>query len=117
VLTVSGLGGGLVLGLVVALVLAVAGIGALVLSLEKGAAVQRRRVRAGPEALIGHHGIVRSWSEPTGSVLVDGALWKARRALSDEQEDQLHAGDSVIVERLTGLTLAVRRAEDWELTA
>ena len=28
---------------------------------------------------------------------------------------ELHEGDPIVVERLDGLTLAVRRAEDWEL--
>ena len=28
---------------------------------------------------------------------------------------RLHAGDQVVVERLDGLTLAVRPAETWEL--
>ncbi len=60
---------------------------------------------------------MRSWAESTGSVLVDGALWRARRSLTDdEDEGELHAGDPVVVERLSGLTVAVRRAEDWELT-
>jgi membrane-bound ClpP family serine protease len=115
VLTVSGLGGGLVLGLVTALMLVLAGLGGLALALRKGAGVRRRRISAGPESLIGHMGVVRSWGEPNGSVLVDGALWRARRSWSDE-ESELHEGDPVVVERRTGLTLAVRRAEDWELS-
>ena len=34
-----------------------------------------------------------------------------------EEDDaaELHEGDPVVVERLDGLTLSVRRAEDWEL--
>ncbi len=115
VLTVSGLGGGLVLGLITALLLVLAGLGGLALVLRKGAGVRRRRISAGPESLIGHLGVVRSWGEPNGSVLVDGALWRARRSWSDE-ESELHEGDPVVVERRTGLTLAVRRAEDWELS-
>jgi membrane-bound serine protease (ClpP class) len=115
VLTVSGFGGGFVLGLLTAVLLAIAGMGVLVISLDKGRAVRRRRVRTGREGLIGHLGVVRSWAEPTGSVLVDGALWSARRACSDEEGAELHEGDSVVVERLSGLTLAVRRAEEWEL--
>jgi membrane protein implicated in regulation of membrane protease activity len=69
--------------------------------------------------LIGHVGVVRSWSEPTGKVLVDGALWHARRSWCPEDElepGSLHEGDSIVVERLNGLTLGVRRAEDWELS-
>ena len=80
--------------------------------------MRRRRVRAGPEGMIGHVGIVQSWAEPAGKVLVDGALWQARRsACEPEERVELNQGDRVIVERLTGLTLSVRPAEEWELIA
>jgi membrane-bound serine protease (ClpP class) len=115
VLAVSGLGGGIVLGVVLALLLAGAGFGLLAISVQKGAAVKRRRIRSGPEGLIGHIGEVRSWERGTGRVLVDGALWRARRSLIEDGDGELSAGDSIVVERLTGLTLCVRRAEDWEL--
>jgi membrane protein implicated in regulation of membrane protease activity len=48
-------------------------------------------------------------------VFIDGALWRARNQWSDEDEGSFRAGDSVVVERVSGLTLSVRRAEDWEL--
>jgi membrane-bound serine protease (ClpP class) len=115
VLTVAALGGGVALALPTALVLACAGAGVVAVSVRKAAGVRRRRVRSGPEGLMGHLGIVRSWGEPAGKVLVDGALWHARRSWVDDALDELHAGDSVVVERLDGLTLIVRRAEDWEL--
>jgi membrane-bound ClpP family serine protease len=114
-LAVGGLGGGLVLGLVSALVLVAAGVGVLALTFRKGIAVRGRAVRAGPERLIGQLGIVRRWGEPGGKVLVDGALWRARHSWPAEQQLELHEGDPIVVERLDGLTLAVRRAEDWEL--
>lgn len=117
-LAISGLGGGVALGLITALALvAVAGT-VLSVSLRKGIAVRNRRVRAGPEGLIGHVGVVRSWADASGKVLVDGALWHARQSWGSDDEDELgglHQGDSVVVERLSGLTLAVRRAEEWEL--
>jgi membrane-bound serine protease (ClpP class) len=115
VLAVGGLGGGIAVGVVSAVVLAVAGAGILALTLGKGIAVRRRRVRAGPEGLVGQLGVVRRWEEPRGKVLVDGCLWHARRSWGDEQETDLHEGDHVVVERLDGLTLAVRPAEEWEL--
>jgi len=115
VLAVGGLGGGLLLGLVSALVVAAAASAVLALSLQKGGAVRRRRVRSGPEGLIGRVGVVRNWEQSTGCVLVDGALWRARHVAIDEDEDQLAPGDAIVVQRLNGLTLAVRRAEDWEL--
>jgi len=114
-LAVGGLGGGIVVGLISALLLVAAGAGVLALTLRKGFAVRARRVRAGPERLVGQVGVVRQWDEPEGKVLVDGALWKARRSWGDEQHEELHEGDPVVVEKLDGLTLAVRPAEDWEL--
>ena len=116
VLAVLGLGGGIVLGVIAALMLAGAAGGVLALTVGKGIAVRRRQIRAGPESLIGHVGVVRSWASPTGCVLVDGALWQARRSvLDDEDQEDLHAGDTVVVDHLDGLTVSVRRAEEWEL--
>jgi len=112
VLAVGGLGGGLVLGLVAAVILAGVGVGVVGLSLSKGVAVRRRRVRSG---VIGHLGVVRRWNDPEGTVLVDGALWNARPSFPGGE--QIHEGDRVVVERVSGLTLAVRRAEEWELVA
>jgi membrane-bound ClpP family serine protease len=115
VLAVAGLGGGIVLAVIAALLLVASGAAVVTVSVHKGMAVRRRRVRAGPERLIGHLGVVRSWGEPTGRVLVDGALWRARRSWGEEPAGELREGDPVIVERLDGLTLAVRPAEEWEL--
>jgi membrane-bound serine protease (ClpP class) len=117
VLAVGGLGGGLAVALATALLLAFAGAGALALAMRKGATARRRRIRTGSEGLIGRIGMVRSWGEPTGRVLVDGALWRARRTWPDAESEpgELHEGDAIVVEGLSGLTLAVRRAEEWEL--
>jgi membrane-bound ClpP family serine protease len=116
VLAVSGLGGGLALAVVTAVLLTMAVAGGLALSLRKGMAARRRQIRTGPEGMIGHLGVVQTWLEPTGKVLVDGALWHARRSLCDDEDEvALHQGDKVVVERLSGLTLSVRPAEDWEL--
>jgi membrane-bound serine protease (ClpP class) len=114
-LAVGGLGGGFALGLVTALVLAGVGVGVLALTFRKGIAVRGRRVRAGPERLIGQVGVVSRWEDRGGKVLVDGALWRARRSWPEEQLSALHEGDAIVVERLDGLTLAVRPAEEWEL--
>jgi membrane-bound serine protease (ClpP class) len=110
VLAVAGLGGGIALGVVAGLLLAGAGFGVVGLSITKGAAVRGRRHRS---ALTGRLGVVRRWHEPDGTVLVDGALWNARPSLPDGEE--ICEGDRVVVERVNGLTLAVRKAEDWEL--
>jgi membrane-bound ClpP family serine protease len=119
VLAVLGLGGGVLLGVVAALLVAGAAGGALAVTVGKGAAVRRRRVRAGPESLMGRVGVVRSWDGASGCVLVDGTLWTARRSVLDDGDDglELHAGDKVVVDHLDGLTVGVRRAEEWELIA
>ncbi len=59
VLAVSGLGGGAVLAGAIALLLVAGGAGGVALSVRKGLAVRRRRVRTGVEGLIGHlgHGV------------------------------------------------------------
>jgi len=44
----------------------------------------------------------------------DGALWRARRSWEDD-DHALAVGDHVVVERVHGLTLSVRRADEWEL--
>jgi membrane-bound serine protease (ClpP class) len=115
VLTATGLGGGVALVVACALALALVGAAVVALSLQKGVAVRRHRIKTGSEGIIGHLGVVRRWSEPTGTVLVDGALWRARPSLPDEEP--LEEGDHVVVERVNGLTLCVRKAENWELVA
>ena len=82
VLAVSGLGGGVLLGVLLAVVLGAAGVGVVGVSLGKGMAVRRRRVRAGPERLIGHVGEVRTWAGTSGCVELDGALWKFSTSLT-----------------------------------
>ena len=75
--------------------------------------VRTRRPRAGAEAMVGHLGVVRvGGSAPR--VFIDGGLWRARPSLLDEGLS-LHDGDHVVVERVSGLTLGVRKAEEWEL--
>jgi membrane-bound ClpP family serine protease len=113
VLAISGLGAGLLAGLLAGGALAGAGIGVLMLTVRQGAVVRRQRVRTGAEGIVGHVGVVRSWAEMSGKVALDGALWRARHSVM--QDEELRVGDQVVVERLTGLTLSVRRAEEWEL--
>jgi membrane-bound ClpP family serine protease len=113
VIAVDASGGGVALVLSFALVLAlVAGV-ALAVAVRGVASVSRRRSRTGAEALVGHVGVVRNVLEPVGQVFVDGALWRARPCFEDS--DDLREGDPVVVERVQGLTLSVRRAEEWEL--
>jgi membrane-bound serine protease (ClpP class) len=116
VVLVPALGGSALVAVPVALALALAGAAWALLAVRPAARAQRQRVRAGTEALCGHRGVVRTWASPAGHVYVDGALWRARDdcGLGDAP---LHEGDVVVVEAVRGLTLSVRRADDWELSA
>jgi membrane-bound ClpP family serine protease len=128
------LGGAGILALVLAAVLAVgeAGGGAhaahavaipvaavlsalLVIATRKSLAVRRKRVQGGSEGLIGRIGVVRHAVAPEGDVFVSGELWHARQCVTEDDEPALAAGEKVVVERVNGLTLTVRRAEEWEV--
>jgi membrane-bound ClpP family serine protease len=110
---IAGAGGGLVVILpAVVAAGAVAGLW-LAVATRKALATRTLRASSGREALSGRMGVVRNWTGTDGQVLVDGALWRARRSWADDEED-LGAGDPIVVERVSGLTLAVRKAEDWE---
>ena len=75
--------------------------------------VRSQRPRSGAEAMVGHVGVIRG-STPAPRVFVDGGLWRAAPSILDEGR-ALHEGDRVVVERVSGLTLGVRKAEEWEL--
>jgi membrane-bound ClpP family serine protease len=116
VLAISGLGAGMLVGLLGGLALAGVGGAGVALTVKHAAGVRHRRVRGGAEGLIGQIGVVRSWAESTGSVSLHGGVWNACCSPSiDDELFELTRGDRVVVERLTGLTLAVRPAEEWEL--
>jgi membrane-bound serine protease (ClpP class) len=113
----AGLGG---LGVILALsalvaALVVAGLVASVVAVRRTVAAGRQRVQCGPEALVGHIGVVRRPLDPVGQILVDGELWRARRSWAEEDEPPPREGDPVVIDRVQGLTLSVRRAEIWEV--
>ena len=128
-----GVGGAVAVGAGAALALgsAGAGVGLVIVGMIAAAAValtwvafiartalrttRRRRIASGRETLNGAHGVVRSWDDDGGQVLVDGALWRARPDPLDPPKAPLHAGEEVVVEHVRGLTLTVRRAEEWEV--
>ena len=116
-LAVSGSGGGLALVLAVSIIVAVTAGIVVAYAAREARAVTRRRARTGAEGLVGHVGVLRSAPAPVGQVFVDGALWRARPCWSDDADGELRVGDPVVVERVNGLTLSVRRAEEWELEA
>jgi membrane-bound ClpP family serine protease len=117
-LALIGAGAAVAIGVGAGVLLAAGGAGTLVAMLKRVQRTEYRRVATGAEGLIGQIGIVRSWTEEAGSISLQGAVWSARRSPvteDDEAEPELHCGDRVVVERLSGLTLSVRPAEEWEL--
>jgi membrane-bound ClpP family serine protease len=113
-LTLSGLGAGAAVAVVVAVIAGLAAVSALVLALPRVGATRRTRIRSGAEGMIGHIGTVRRAPQLNGEgrVFVDGALW---HACPDPRDEKLEEGDRVVVEGVTGLTLSVRKAEEWEV--
>jgi membrane-bound ClpP family serine protease len=116
VLALDAAGAALALVLVAAVLLAVVAGAALLFAGRRTLEVSRRRPTTGAEGLVGHLGIVRRTPQPVGQVLVDGALWRARLSWThEEDEPPPAAGEPVVVERVRGLELCVRRAEEWEV--
>lgn len=109
-------GGGAALVVTVAALIGVATAALLATTLRATLAVSHRRASTGAEGLIGHLGTVRRPPAPLGQVLVDGALWRARADTTALDDAELREGDEIVVERVHGLTLCVRRAEEWELS-
>ncbi|MGB2709951.1 MAG: NfeD family protein [Conexibacter sp.] len=108
-------GGGLGLALGLTLPIAAAAIAVGGLALRKTLAAGRRRARCGADELVGQVGVVRQPLDPLGHVVVDGELWRARRSWAAEDEPPPAEGEPVVVDRVQGLTLSVRRAEVWEV--
>jgi membrane-bound ClpP family serine protease len=108
VLAVGAAGGSVVLAL--ALFIPVAAILAafMLIATRKALATRRLRPRSGAAALVGRVGVMRH-----GDVMVEGELWRARA--SWDEEPALREGEHVVIEQVHGLTLAVRRAEEWEV--
>ena len=108
-------------GVGLALTLAVAGVLALALTVCVAVAavrvrsVHRRRVQGGSEGLVGKVGVVRNDVAPVGDVSVRGELWRACCSPLVDEDQPLEVGEPVVVERVDGLTVRVRRAEEWEV--
>ena len=113
-LVVAGAGFGLAAALSAGLVAGLVAACYVLVVLRKALSASRRRVRSGAEGLIGRVGEVRAVPAPLGQVFLDGALWRARLWAGDE-DALLQRGDPIVVERVDGLTLTVRRAEEWEV--
>ena len=91
---------------------ALTGVGAVAGVAIAVAVARRQRIRGGREGLVGHVGTARG----ADRVFVDGALWQARLSWPGD-EAELHRGDPIVVERVKGLTLCVRKADRWEIEA
>ncbi|HTU78443.1 MAG TPA: NfeD family protein [Solirubrobacteraceae bacterium] len=114
VLLLVAAGAGGVLVLVVGLCAAAAAVSLLLLARRRILVPLRARPRTGREALVGHVGVVRANGGPEREVFLDGSLWRAETS-PIHHESELHDGDRVVVESVNGLTLRVRKAEQWEL--
>jgi membrane-bound serine protease (ClpP class) len=114
VLAVEAAGGSAFVALALVLPVAAVAGGLVLVAGRKALEVSRRRPQGGADGLIGHVGVVRRSVAPVGDVLVDGELWRARRSLIDDVPS-LAEGEHVVVESVHGLTLSVRRAEEWEV--
>jgi membrane-bound ClpP family serine protease len=115
VLLIVGLGAGAVLVIAVAVALLAAASTWLLAVMRTASRSRGTRAQAGAEALCGRDAVVRRWGESAGQVFLDGALWRARHDWPEPDEESFHEGEAVVVERVSGLTLSVRRAEEWEL--
>jgi membrane protein implicated in regulation of membrane protease activity len=105
----------LALAVVLGTLAATAVVAATIATAHRLVSAARRRNRCGAEGLIGHVGVVRRPLDPVGTVIVDGELWNARRSSIIDDDVAPDAGESVVVERVQGLMLTVRRAERWEI--
>jgi membrane-bound ClpP family serine protease len=110
-IAVDAAGGGTALIVAVVAIVALSALALVALIARATLTAGRARAKTGVESLVGHVGVMRSAPAPLGQVFIDGALWRAKPCL----EDQLAVGDPVVVERVQGLVLSVRRAEEWEI--
>jgi membrane-bound ClpP family serine protease len=112
-LLLAGAGAGLLVVLALAGGVFAASLAGLLVLGRSLVSVRSLRPRSGTEAMIGHIGVIHL-GDSAARVFVDGCLWRAGPSLLDDAT-ALHDGDRVVVERVNGLTLGVRKAEEWEL--
>jgi membrane-bound serine protease (ClpP class) len=114
VLAVDAAGGSVLLAFALTLPVALGLVALMLVAGRKALALRRHRPASGAAGLIGRVGVVRHAPAPVGDVLVEGELWRARSSWADG-EPALREGEHVVIEQVHGLTLAVRRAEEWEV--
>jgi membrane-bound ClpP family serine protease len=115
VIVIGAFGGSTSLAIPVGVALGAAAGGGAIVVTRTATRARGARVQAGSEAMFGRVGVVRRWSESAGQVFVDGTLWRARQVWPEGDGEAFSEGDPVVVERVSGLTLSVRRAEEWEM--
>ena len=116
-LAVTASGGSILLALALSAPIAAGAAGLGAVAVRKAVAASRQRARCGAEGLIGRVGVVRRPLDPLGQVAMGGELWRARRSWAEADEPPPREGEPVVVERVQGVTLSVRRAEEWEVEA
>ncbi|MFD4181950.1 NfeD family protein [Rhodococcus sp. NPDC058514] len=107
-------GAGPLIAVPVTVGVAVVGLGVIALAGRKVLVARRLPVHSGPESLIGSDAVVRNWTGSHGQVETAGGLWRAKMEFGYEQDPEPAEGESVVVERIRGLTLTVRHREPWE---
>jgi membrane-bound ClpP family serine protease len=112
VLAIDAAGGGALLAVSLAVLVGAILSAFLLVAVLKVARTAVTRPRSGREAMLGARGRARTAIAPEGQVFVEGALWHARNCFEGEL---VAPGDEIVVERVDGLTLTVRKAESWEL--
>jgi membrane-bound serine protease (ClpP class) len=115
VLAVVESGGSVALALALVLPVALAAAAVLAIAARKALVASGRRARCGAGELIGHIGVVRRPLDPLGQIAIDGELWRARWWAEEDDAPPPGEGEAVVVDRVQGLTLSVRRAEEWEV--
>lgn len=66
----------------------------------------KKKPTTGKEGMIGEQGVVISIINNEGKVFVHGEIWQA------ESDEMLHKGEKVIVQKVEGLKLRVKRSSD-----
>lgn len=113
VLALDGAGAGVAIAVPVGVATGAIAGGGFVVASRRLARARHGLPRGGATGIAGHIGVVRTWDDDRGRVLVDGALWGARSEYPEEQP--IENGDCVVVDGVRGLTLTVRKAEEWEV--
>ncbi len=114
-LMLAGTGVTLFITVPVAVLLAFAGLIATLMVVGEVAVARRRPIQAGPDTLAGTTATVQTWAGEQGQVAAEGTLWSARLAYGWE-DPAPDVGEVVVIDRLDGLRVTIRRPTPWEVT-